>query len=975
MSKRVWLTAGVAYVFLFSVALVLASLGGAGSASPKTARQAARSRPGFGPRQMAVAIRREKLHQGGEERDRVEHGDKGGEAGSEALSGPNQERNASIAYPNDHIDPARTVNARRQYAAKPSRLSPADFRPSVPYTGGAATNTNPWTELGPITPVVPDLVTYTGRATTNAGRTTAIAVSPTCDTTPSRACRVWVAAAGGAIWRTDNALDASPTWTPVDTGLTTQSFSSLVVDPNDPSGNTLYAGSGEGSASSDSEAGLGLFKTTDGGDHWALVPGSADGVATDRAIYAIAVDPNDPKHLYIGTALARHGMSGTWGGRRTPPNAPPLGVWETKNGGTSFKRIFSQPGATQDPATGADRFQGGITKLELRGPVLYASVNAYGLYRMGDSHDTGPSDGGPGWHQVFTSGAPGEDGDRTEFAVTTAGGKTRIYVGDATPSDSQLYRTDNADVDAATLNAGGSDHTGWMSLSSPVTNSRGFASYNYCQGQCDYDDFVEVDPTNPDTVYLGGSMNYDELVAFGSKVARSNGRAVIRSRTAGASFTDMTNDAQSPPTGMHPDQHAMAFDPANPKIWFVGSDGGVIRSNGRYVDGSGVCADQVKPGTGEFDFCTKLLKSVPARLDNLNDGLKTLQFGDISVNPKNQTGDVMGGTQDNGTWVFGGTPTWFESIGGDGGNSGFTGDGVRMHTYYGPSGDVNFTGTDTTGWDYVTQPMDSTDEAFSFYVPMITDPSPAAKGTMFMGGQYVWRTQDNGGDQAALDGHCGEYTTYDGTITCGDWVRIGRPGSGNLSREKASGGAQNFISALGRSPADTGTLWAGMRNGTLYITRNASAADPSTVSYKQISTPSTPGRFVSNIEVDPADPNHAFISYSGYGAYTPGQPQHLLEARYDPKAKAATFTDRSYDLGDQPATALGVDWARNDVYLGTDFGVLRLPNGATAWEKAANGLPGTAVYDLAVAPGARVLYAGTHGRGIWRVALPPAPRP
>ena len=55
----------------------------------------------------------------------------------------------------------------------------------------------------------------------------------------------------------------------------------------------------------------------------------------------------------------------------------------------------------------------------------------------------------------------------------------------------------------------------------------------------------------------------------------------------------MTGDATLRPGGlvfnfedMHPDQHAIVFDPANPDIMFVGSDGGMIRTNGTYTDNS-----------------------------------------------------------------------------------------------------------------------------------------------------------------------------------------------------------------------------------------------------------------------------------------------------------------------------------------------------------------------------------------------------
>ena len=51
------------------------------------------------------------------------------------------------------------------------------------------------------------------------------------------------------------------------------------------------------------------------------------------------------------------------------------------------------------------------------------------------------------------------------------------------------------------------------------------------------------------------------------------------SMDAGATWTDMTGDVGG--ESMHPDQHALAFVPGNPDQFFVGSDGGVIRTSGK----------------------------------------------------------------------------------------------------------------------------------------------------------------------------------------------------------------------------------------------------------------------------------------------------------------------------------------------------------------------------------------------------------
>ena len=127
-------------------------------------------------------------------------------------------------------------------------------------------------------------------------------------------------------------------------------------------------GSGEPNGSGDSEAGLGLFKSTDFGASWTLVPGS-EAVATNRSIGSIAVDPTNPNVLYIGTALARHGSSAVNGGRFTPPGAPGLGVYKSTDGGASFSRLddlsSKTPANPSPPQTGVDWFQGGINRLEL----------------------------------------------------------------------------------------------------------------------------------------------------------------------------------------------------------------------------------------------------------------------------------------------------------------------------------------------------------------------------------------------------------------------------------------------------------------------------------------------------------------------------------------------------------------------------------------------------------------------------------
>jgi hypothetical protein len=281
---------------------------------------------------------------------------------------------------------------------------------------------------------------------------------------------------------------------------------------------------------------------------------------------------------------------------------------------------------------------------------------------------------------------------------------------------------------------------------------------------------------------------------------------------------------------------------------------------------------------------------------------------------------------------------------------------------------VSFTGGDPGSWNWIGDPLQQSNEQRSFYVPIITD--PVVGGSMFIGMQRIWWTPDNGGSQAFLQANCNEYT---GTFhkPCGDWKPLGNGQQGDLtSTVYGTDKGGNYVVAVERAAGDNGTLWAGTRVGRVFVSKNANAAQPQTVTYKRIDTPAQPERFVSGIAVDPANPNHAFVSFSGYDAYTPGQPGHVFDVTFNPGTGTATWTDISSNIGDQPITDIAFDEATGDLYASTDFGVLRRASGASTWVDASSGLPPVATYGLTIDTGARVLFAATHGRGAWVLDLP-----
>jgi hypothetical protein len=172
---------------------------------------------------------------------------------------------------------------------------------------------------------------------------------------------------------------------------------------------------------------------------------------------------------------------------------------------------------------------------------------------------------------------------------------------------------------------------------------------------------------------------------------------------------------------------------------------------------------------------------------------------------------------------------------------------------------------------------------------------------------------------------------------------------------------------------DHDTMWASTTPGRVLVSQNANNADPASVTFTRIDTTLQPSRAPVAISVDPTNPNHAVIAYSGYNSTTPTTPGHVFDVVYNPVTGLATWTDLSNDFGDQPANDVVLEAKTGDVYASTDFSVLKLASGTHTWVPAATGLPSVTVSGLTLVPtkqGARLLYIATHGRGAYRLRLP-----
>src|SRR5260370_8919831 len=368
-------------------------------------------------------------------------------------AGPMNEAAAAI-YDNQAY-PAKFIAAEQRLAAANAAKAIAALPGGIKLPGGKQTN---WQEVGPFGVPADALVASESTGATTgtifSGRTTAIAVSPSCH---SNDCKIFIAPAGGGVWEADNALASQPNCAPSSNGIPSNATVSIVFDPNDSRGKTLYVGTGEPNGSSDSQAGVGLYKSTDFGRSWALVAGSTS-VATGRSIGAIAIYPANASHAFICADVARHGSSSVNGGRFTPPGAPPVGLYESTDGGARLSPavILPQDAVNPSSATGGDFFRAGCSHVELYRPSgetqVYASFFDYGVFRRSMTQD-----GDAAFHQIFASAGGGtvanSSTSRTEFSLAPNGGNLRVYVGDA-PAPASFSRVDHANLTAQTLFTG-----------------------------------------------------------------------------------------------------------------------------------------------------------------------------------------------------------------------------------------------------------------------------------------------------------------------------------------------------------------------------------------------------------------------------------------------------------------------------------------------------------------------------------------
>ncbi len=694
-----------------------------------------------------------------------------------------------------------------------------------------------WTELGPAP------LTGEGFAgNTNSGRIAGIAADPT---NPNI---VYVAAAGGGIWKTFDAQNINPTWMPLTDNIagTTDSMGAIAIAPSSP--NVIYAGTGEANNSVDSNYGEGILVSTNAGATWKLEnPG---GMFTGLTVSKIVVDPKNPDIAYaaIGNGAENGGYpSGT-------------GIYKTIDGGKTWTNTTSS-------ITTIDTFSDVVIDPSTSGSTatIYAAVGytggdaANGIYKSTNAGNT--------W-TLLSNFPNGSNDGRISLAISPTNTSV-LYAAVSDPSTGNLSALEES-------TDGGSTWT-------KQTNTPNFPT---TQGW--YDLSIAVDPKSSSTVYVGGSGSFVTSVEDGN---------VYVSTDSGANWTSLQTDDIT--AGPHADIHALVFDANNHLL--VGSDGGIYRKDGDPKNASGFL------------------------WTDLNGNLNTIQFYSLSVNPSN--GDVLGGSQDNGTDLLDkATRTWTETDGGDGGMA-FASSTLAYHVSPVLSFGTDFFRVSNDGgltWTTATNGLNSSDP-MNFNAPFAVDPSNPDR--VVFGSNQIYQT----------------------TNAAGTWTQLT---STNSNGWNPSG---NNVDAIGLAASDSKTIYAST-GGEFASSSQIFVSTDGGTTWTERDLPGGNGR-VNQIIVDPNSSTTAYAVVSTFGG------GHVFQTVDGGKK----WTDISGNLPNLPTWTIQLDAANKILYVGNDEGVYSSLNGGANWSPFGTGLPNAQVFALDYVPSLNILAAGTHGRGAWEI--------
>lgn len=564
-------------------------------------------------------------------------------------------------------------------------------------------NSSTWTSLGP----GPVLNGQTPGSQPTTGRITSLVADPS-DATGNT---IYVTGAGGGVWKT---INGGSNWTPLTDNQATLLMSSIALLPSNPK--IIYAGTGEG------YYGRGVLKSTDAGTSWTLLTGNAGKNEFDRRVVSkVVIDPTDSTGSTVYIATTTFAFS-TLGGNTA--------IWKTTNGGISWT----------DTTTGKI---GGTSGIDDYSDLVIDPSNHLHLYAaLGTPYSTFNQDNAV--YETKDGGTTWSVSGNFPKGVTNEG-TIALAISAATPKSLYAFVVDASDGGVYRLYKTTDGGTTWAGVPTAPPNYLGSIGYYIT---------LAVDPSNANIVYLGGESDKFNI-----------GSAIFQSTDGGTSWNDISNTSPLGTNGPHADHHAIGFD-AKGKL-LVGTDGGLWR------------LDNSAPGSIHWS--------------DLNGNLQLIQFYGVALDPTNLN-IAYGGSQDNGTDKFNDSTSWTEVAYGDGGFARVdrNNPSTVYQTYnFGPT---FFQRSDDGGASFSTKVtgINTSDQA-NFIVPYVLDPSNPQR--LVLGTDHV----------------------YESTNRADNWSVIATPGTNGFTTNGS------VIDSVAVAPSAPNTIYVSA-GGHLFVTFNDGAS-------------------------------------------------------------------------------------------------------------------------------------------------------
>ena len=390
----------------------------------------------------------------------------------------------------------------------------------------------------------------------------------------------------------------------------------LAINPTDPS--EMYVGSVSG----------GLYKSNNSGLSWTEVNPDQENLAVMTIAYSKDGD------VYYGTG---EGLYNTWTtgyGASTSSGFPGAGVFKKGVNDAGFTQLastdgFSSVGAIVTDPTNNDKIYIGTSsgiRLSTNGGSTWSNPLQGQIGSNGTCWDIHMDAGGNIWGTLGGRTMKSSDGGSTwdEVSKSSAGSTGlprsggRIMFASAANDEDYVYvvqiTSGNALAGVYRTTDGGDT---WSKIGQKSTYFDPFCS-SQCQGE--YDLAVGVDPSNKNRVIVGGITVWEWEQGQGWNQVNGFG-----------------------PYNIHSDNHDVVWHPTDSSKVYIVNDGGIYFSN-----------------NGGDTWQT------------LNKNYVTTQFYDIGISADRY---VVGGTQDNGSWVMDGLGNTTNEGRSLGAVDGFSGDG------------------------------------------------------------------------------------------------------------------------------------------------------------------------------------------------------------------------------------------------------------------------------------------------------------